>query len=123
MLCPYCNSPVKITDSKKVYSGKSYGMIYLCSSYPICDAYVGVHKDTNEPLGRLANKELRKWKQKAHYAFDPLWKEQKANTRPGAYRWLAKQLGISFEDCHIGMFDIKQCKDVISICQSMSNYI
>jgi len=46
-------------------------MIYLCRS---CDAYVGVHKGTDKPKGRLANAELREYKKKAHSAFDPLWR-------------------------------------------------
>ena len=49
-VCPYCGAVSILTDSKVVY-GKSYGMIYLCRNYPKCDAYVGVHKRTNEPLG------------------------------------------------------------------------
>ena len=31
-------------------------------------AYVGVHKGTDKPLGRLANAELRYWKKRAHAA-------------------------------------------------------
>ncbi|MPN54908.1 hypothetical protein SDC9_202586 [bioreactor metagenome] len=61
-LCDYCGKPAIYTDSSRVY-GKSYGMIYYC---PDCHAWVGVHRGTDKPLGRLADAELRDWKKKAH---------------------------------------------------------
>ena len=57
--CPYCQSVSVLTDSKVIY-GKSYGMVYLCLNYPKCDSFVGVHKNSIKPLGRMANRELRK---------------------------------------------------------------
>ena len=116
--CHYCDQAADYVDSSEVY-GRSYGMMYLCRP---CLAWVGVHKGTNKPLGRLANKELREWKIKAHAAFDPLWKKKmlkgfsKKEARNAGYRWLAKQMGICREDCHIGMFDVEQCKQVVEIC-------
>lgn len=65
--CDYCGRQAEYVDSKVVY-GKSYGMMYLCRN---CMAYVGVHKGTDKPLGRLANAELRYWKKRAHAVFDP----------------------------------------------------
>lgn len=56
--CDYCGRETEYVDSKVIY-GKSYGKIYLCRN---CMAYVGVHKGTDKPLGRLANAELRNWK-------------------------------------------------------------
>jgi hypothetical protein len=124
--CPYCSRPTEYVDSIAVYR-KSYGMIYLCRP---CEAWVGVHKGTNEPLGRLANKELREWKMKAHAAFDPLWQRKlairrkqrgtgykKAFARGSGYRWLSEQLGIPREACHIGMFDVATCKRVVELCE------
>ena len=124
MGCDYCNKQPKYVDSSVVY-GKSYGMIYYCKP---CDAYVGVHKGTDKPLGRLANRELRYWKKEAHKFFDPLWirklekrkKEdstyKKCYARGSGYKWLAKQLGITRENCHIGMFNVDKCKEVVAIC-------
>lgn len=112
VFCPYCGQQAKYVDSKIVY-GRSYGMIYLCKP---CNAYVGVHKGTNEPLGRLANKELRNLKMAAHEAFDPIWKTKKMK-RNQAYNWLAEQMELSPEETHIGMFDVSQCKKVIKICK------
>ena len=107
--CPYCQSDAQFVDSISIYKVRSYGMAYAC--FP-CGAWVGVHKGTDKPLGRLANAELRKWKIKAHAAFDPLWKSKKMS-RGAAYRHLRDKLGIDKSKCHIGMFDVDMCKRVI----------
>ena len=110
--CPYCGRRAEYVDSKCVY-GKSYGMIYLCRN---CMAYVGVHKGTDQPLGRLANAELRYWKKRAHAAFDPLWKYGRfRGRRNAAYAWLAEKMGLPREKTHIGMFGVAECRRVIQI--------
>jgi len=117
--CPYCGKKAEFVDSSIVY-GKSYGMIYLCKN---CLAYVGVHKGTSKPLGRLANAQLRYWKNKAHEAFDPLWKYGRfKGSRNTAYAWLAKQMRLPIEETHIGMFDIDDCKKAIRICRIERGY-
>ena len=116
MICPYCNSEAKLEDTIKIYKSRSYGMAYICSNYPECDSYVGVHKGTDKPLGRMANKELRKAKSIAHFIFDKLWKSGLVR-RNEAYEWLAKKLNIKREDCHIGMFDVEMCKKAALVCR------
>ena len=116
--CPYCNAGAEYVDSAEIY-GKSYGMIYLCRP---CDAYVGVHKGTDIPLGRLADKELRHWKRVAHASFDPIWQLGRfRGKRSAAYSWLAEQMGLPEEEAHIGMFDIAQCKKVVTISEFERN--
>ena len=117
--CPYCDVPAKFVDSAVVYGGRSYGMIWLCSNHPRCYAYVGVHRGTKKPLGRLANAELRKAKMAAHAAFDRYWKSWDLAKRMGrneAYRALAEALGISVKQCHIGKFDVDECNRVVEVC-------
>lgn len=115
VICDYCGSRAKLVDSNVIY-GRSYGKIYLCEK---CGAYVGVHKGTDVPLGRLANAELRYWKMQAHAAFDPLWKYGKfKGFRKVAYGWLSDQLSLPPEKTHIGMFDVDQCKKVIEVCNA-----
>ena len=112
--CDYCGRRAEYVDSKIIY-GKSYGMIYLCRN---CMAYVGVHKGTSKPLGRLANAELRHWKKLAHAFFDPLWKFGRfKGRRNDAYGWLSKKRGLPIEKTHIGMFDVQQCRQVVEICR------
>lgn len=121
--CPYCDRRTKYVDSSVVY-GKSYGKIYYCAD---CQAWVGVHKGTNKALGRLANKELREWKQEAHRYLDPLWVKKmrqghsKTQARRMAYKWLSVQMGIPTKETHIGMFDVDQCKQVVDICKRYYN--
>lgn len=138
LICPYCGSNAPLDNTTKIYHGRDYGLAYICEKFPICDSYVGVHKDSGKPLGRLANKELREWKIKAHAVFDELWQRKFAKRRAGlpgksgnpggvtykkgyargsAYKWLAQQLGITSDECHIGMFDIDMCKRVVEICE------
>ena len=118
--CPYCGCKSKYVDSSVIY-GKSYGMVYMCEP---CDAFVGVHhKTSKKALGRLANRELREWKKKAHAHFDQLWKRglkkgrKKHEVRNSAYKWLANELGIKVEHSHIGMFDVELCRRTIEACK------
>lgn len=123
-ICPYCGSQTQLIDSKEIY-GRSYGLMYICRP---CDAYVGTHRGTDKALGRLANRELRQAKKRAHYYFDQIamtdlinkvWKEYipGISNRNKAYKWLSMKTGISPELCHIGMMDVKQCEKVIRICK------
>jgi len=88
-----------------------------------CKAWVGCHPGTEKPLGGLANKQLRDLKMEAHRFFDPLWKKKiekegcsKGFARRAAYKWLAKQMGMTVKTCHIGYMDNKECERVIKIC-------
>lgn len=121
--CPYCGAKVVLRDASFVYHTKkseSYGKVWVCSNFPKCNAYVGCHKGTTIPKGRLANPRLRCLKEEAHKQFDPLWKCG-LMSRQEAYVWLASMLHISLEDCHIGMFDVKMCQKVIHICSKQNN--
>lgn len=123
--CPYCGDNAVLQSSTAVYgNGRDFGDLYVCANYPRCDAYVGVHKGTDKPLGRLANAELREWKKRAHAAFDGLWRRKmsvhgcaKKKARGKGYRWLSEQMGIDEKRCHIGMFDVEQCQQVVEICK------
>ena len=55
---------------------------------------------------------------KAHDAFDPIWKS-KAMNRDQAYEWLGTRLDLHPGDCHISLFDIDMCQQVINTCISM----
>lgn len=120
-ICPYCFKPTEHVSDVEVYS-KSYGrMIYICRG---CDSYVGCHKGSPlDSLGRLANKELRDAKIEAHYFFDYLWNKKiamgfdKKQARGLAYKWLAEQMRLSTEGCHIGYFNVEECKRVVEICK------
>ena len=111
--CPYCGGWAELVDSAEVYGGRSYGNVWLCRR---CDAYVGCHAGTDEPLGTLADAETRHWRKRAHASFDPLWRGD-GMTRAEAYRWLAGRLGVHPNDCHVGLFDVETCKRVVELCR------
>ena len=121
--CPYCGAEVVLRDATFVYTSnkaKDYNKVWVCSNYPKCDAYVGCHKGTTIPMGRLANARLRTLKKEAHRQFDPLWKSG-LMSRKEAYRWLSNMLNIDLDECHIGMFDIKNCQRTIHLCRKQDN--
>lgn len=126
VVCPYCDRPAKLLTGLQLYPHRQDLADQKFWRCPPCEAHVGCHRpgawvwvggrrvtsDGTLPLGRLANAELRRAKHAAHEAFDPLWKPRRM-TRQGAYVWLANRLGISVENCHIGMFDIDRCRAVV----------
>lgn len=119
-ICRYCGHPVAFTTNSEIY-GKEYGngKCFLCRN---CRAFVGVHTDTNIPLGTLANDELRAWRKEAHYWFDKLWKgTTKITNRYKAYGWLANEMKLDRVHTHIGMFEIKQCQEVIRLSKERLN--
>lgn len=75
-ICAYCGVRSKLVTGKDLYPHRPdlYSLnFYQCTP---CDAHVGCHKGTPNPLGRLANAELRKMKSAAHAVFDPIWKSR-----------------------------------------------
>lgn len=147
-ICPHCGNPAVLTTGKVIYP-RLYDLwkhnFWRCAP---CDAFVGCHRngakvgknpqgqplysDGTLPLGRLANADLRKAKQKAHGAFDRIWKSyalwakhpafDASAKHPGKrrtlmYAWLAKAMGIPAEDCHIGMFTEEQCLAAYNLCR------
>lgn len=113
-LCAYCDKPLLLVTGREIYPHRKdlyRKKLWLCKP---CDAYVGCHGNSDNPLGRVANKQLRYWKSMAHGCFDPVWKNKKY-TRAQAYQRLAVRLEIPQSECHIGMFDVEMCKRVVAI--------
>lgn len=113
-VCPFCGSDVELVKNSVIY-GREYGdwpWVYKCVS---CDSHVGLHPFTGIPLGTLADKETRLARQAAKAAFNPIWKSGEMS-RTDAYNWLAKQLGVLVNHCHVGWFDVDMCKKVVQVC-------
>ncbi|EIC84043.1 zinc-finger-containing protein [Serratia sp. M24T3] len=117
VVCDYCGKTAAFVTGRKIYPHRpDLSLLHFYQCEP-CKAYVGCHKGSNGvPLGRLANAELRAAKSKAHAAFDPIWKGR-SMSRGSAYSWLAKSLGIPQQECHIGMFNIEMCEQVVIACE------
>lgn len=111
--CPYCQGWCKLHTT-------GYGPVWACTP---CDARVGCHKGTTQPLGTPANAELRTLRMNAHAAFDPLWKRKaqrgtaRKEARFAGYMWLARELKMEPNLCHIGMMGPEDCKRVIALCE------
>ena len=121
MICNYCNNEAELVNGDVIYPHRPD--LYEFKYYYCADdeAWVGCHRGTTKPLGRLANAELRQAKQDAHVAFDRLWRATTpagSFDRKGAYLWLAQHLGIERNDCHIGYFDVEQCQRVVEVCRA-----
>ena len=75
--CPYCGAKASLRPASAVYGTATKvpdSYLYVCDRYPRCDSYVGAHKRTKEPMGTLANGDLRNKRIQAHKAFDWMWK-------------------------------------------------
>lgn len=111
--CPYCGGTAILRDASYVYGEKSKGgKLYVCSHYPACDSYVGVHPGTTIPKGTLANKALRLKRIKAHSIFDQIWRLG-ILSKSEAYHWMADKFGLDYRFAHIGCFNDYMCDQLI----------
>lgn len=131
--CPIHNLPARHRESSAhVYGGRDFGPIWECPDVT-CTAQCGCHPD-GSPLGTLATKALRQLRMAAHDRFDVLWKPWEAQKlaypdetrvigklrgamRSRAYAWLAEQMGIHKDACHIAMMDEATAKRAIEIIE------
>lgn len=123
--CPYCGNNARKATGKEIYPHRKKlwkRKFFICQP---CDARVGCHDVKGhkwKPFGTMANKELRKLRQRAHAAFDPMWDSEGASfTRYQAYGWLGCMMGLERDDTHIGMFNEEQCLKVVRVCKEWSS--
>ena len=103
VICPYCRRTAVLRSASYVYGKDTLNpnsYLYVCSGYPECDAYVGVHEKSMRPKGTLANSDLRNKRIQAHRALDALW----------------NRLNLRERDMHIGMFSEYLCGETIREC-------
>lgn len=112
--CPYCGGTAVLRDASYVYGEKSRGgQLYVCSHFPVCNSYVGVHPGTQIPKGTLANRELRQKRIQAHRIFDQIW-IQGILSKDNAYRWMADKFCLNDSQAHIGQFSGYMCDQLIA---------
>ena len=117
--CPYCGAHAVLQKGTYVYGDKSKEeYLYVCTNYPACDSYVGVHAGTKKPKGTLANAELRNKRIKTHRIFDQIWKSN-LMTKKEAYRWMTYAMGLSFEMGHIAKFSEYRCDELMKISKDV----
>ena len=138
--CLHCGDPARKVAGRVIYPNRPdlYRLIFWkCDP---CQAYVGSHKRSGKPKGYPGNEEVRNARKHVHKVFDPIWqnadqdpayagsektKEAKQvirfAARSRAYAWLAHQMGISKETCHIAMLGIEECRMAWPLCRK-ANY-
>ena len=113
MRCQYCGGTVVLRSADGIYhENPNHTMLYVCSNYPRCDAYVRTHPGTNIPVGTLANRELRTLRNKAHHYFDQIYRSGMMS-KQDAYLWLANLLQVPLSKAHIGFLGEYYCNEVI----------
>lgn len=116
--CPNCGSPVELVNNSEIY-GREYGdwpYAYRCFDHKGCDSYVGLHPNTDLPLGTLADSFERQARKdnKRHFM---AWKELNGWTQNQTYAWLASRMGIPAEQCHWGFFGVERANLAGAICE------
>lgn len=113
----HCGGKVELVSELEVY-GRNYSSwpyAYVCRS---CAARVGLHPNTDLPLGFLCGPETRQARVKCKESFERIW-TARLKTRNEAYKWLSREMNIPPHRCHIGMFDISQCEEAKRICDEL----
>lgn len=119
--CPYCGSSVVLRSADGIYhDNSSQTMLYVCSHYPQCDAYIRTHPGTTIPVGTLANRELRALRNEAHRCFDQLHRCG-LMSKQDAYLWLAALLQVPLSRAHIGYLGEYYCTQVIEESRKLLN--
>lgn len=127
-VCPYCGRSAELVSGAELYPGKRFAeKLNLWRCVP-CDAHVGCHQGTIQPLGTPARLELRRARSALHReVLDPLWtaadelacysakRERNSSAikraaRSRVYGWLSEKLGLPLEKTHVGMFDLETCR-------------
>ena len=124
-VCGYCNQQAVLVSATVVYGPTGRGNLWMCPSWPDCDAYVGVHEGIDpKPKGTIANAPLRALRVKVHHAFDPQWQRKPDGSvrlvgrnfaRRQAYKRLGSLIGMSGREVHIGEFDVAQCLAALDV--------
>ena len=118
LYCPYCGGLAGLRPAEYVYGERNLNpdnYLYVCSGYPSCDSYIGVHKKSMRPMGTLANGDLRHKRIEAHRALNKVV-QAGVMTKHGAYIWLQNRLCLREKDMHIGMFSEYRCEETIREC-------
>lgn len=119
MKCPYCGRQAVLRDASYVYKEHAIEkLLYVCSGYPECDAYVGVHAGSMRPKGSLANGDLRHKRIETHRLFDALWKNG-IFSRKDAYRWMQDTFSLTSSQAHIGLFSDYRCECLMNECRKV----
>lgn len=109
-----CHAAPGKRDSSDISAGT---YLYACRRWPACDAYVTADRRTKQPLGTLANGDLRHKRILAHHALHSV-QTQLGMSRDQSYRWLQTQMGLPGDQVHIAKCGDYRCEQIIRICEN-----
>lgn len=113
--CDRCRSRNISVTTNNILFGVLKGdwpLVWYCHS---CGAAVGCHPHSEFPFGRMADRETRRWRGRAHKHFDKLFRQKNLMSREEAYRWLARCMKLERDECHISYFNVDKCKQTIKL--------
>ena len=121
-ICVECGDLGVLVSGRVAYPAKpewAERCFYRCA----CGALVSCHPGTAIAAGRPGSARTRWARAKVHEAFDLRWNgggsrmgNASGRARRKAYAWLARQLGIDVDACHVGWFDEATCWRVVEAC-------
>jgi hypothetical protein len=114
--CLHCQGRCRLTSGAEIYPHRPdlvRKAVWKCDG---CDATVGCHPGTTEPLGFAADRATRDARVKLHHErIDPLWKAAPSDVRKQArdqvYHILSEGMGLARQNTHTGMFTLEQCRE------------
>jgi len=136
--CPYCGNLARLVPGEELFPYSREALKRVFWRCDPCDAHVGCHQGTLQPLGVPANAALRRARMELHRdVLDPIWKtaadlprynrnrerNRAAITRAArdrTYAWMAEKLGLDPRDAHVGMFDLETCGKARKLLEGVS---
>jgi len=114
--CGQCGSRMVLKETSRYqYADGTNRKFWGCVRYPECSGTVGSNAN-GKALGIPGSGPTKKYRIEAHKALERrLRGSAKGIFRGDLYRTLAKEMKIDPQECHIGMFNIEQCKKAIRI--------
>jgi hypothetical protein len=118
--CPDCGGWLKLQPKPEAWRGASR-WVFLCENRPLCRGLLSTHPD-GSPVGEAVTQAIRDARKHCHVVLDRLWltaetlyeiRERgsqrtkviariRRTARNRAYHYLAAQLGMAEEACHVG---------------------
>ena len=99
--CPYCGSLATLRPASAIHG--------------LSD--ISADRRTKQPLGTLANGELRHKRILAHHALHNVQTSLGMN-RDQSYRWLQMQMGLPGNQVHVAKCGDYRCEQIIRICEN-----
>lgn len=117
--CDCCGGPVILSRNRVLY-GKDFGEWPFCYRCPQCQAYVGLHPQTDLPLGTMCDRATREARKRVKSYFMAVARVDYHGNRSAAYAALADAMQMDLALCHFGLFDLNDCERAYLVMEQVS---